>query len=211
MPEAGRRAAPRGRRRWAGWLLGIALASVAFVVAANLYLIARASAATLPGVEPAPVRPYAIVLGNRVFPDGKPSRELANRLEAALALHRAGRAGKVIVSGRVGEGYDEPHAMAAWLQARGVPPADIVVDEGGHRTAATMADAAALGVRSAHVVTQGYHLPRALLFARHAGIDALGVPAPAWRPGWSNWLQVLVRESLARAEALLEVTFRGVR
>ena len=98
------------------------------------------------------------------------------------------------MSGRVGEGYDEPHAMAAWLEARGVPPADIVVDEGGHRTAATMADAAALGVRSAHVVTQGYHLPRALYFARHAGIDALGVPAPTRRAGWLDSLRVFVRE-----------------
>ena len=151
------------------------------------------------------------MLGNRVFPDGRPCRELAARLETALALHRAGRAGKLVVSGRVSAGYDEPHAMAAWLEARGVPPADIVVDEGGHRTAATMADAAALGVRSAHVVTQGYHLPRALYFARHAGIDALGVPAPAWRRGLVDWLRVFVRESLARAEALLEVAFRGVR
>jgi len=211
MPEAVRRAAPRGRRRWAWWLPGIALAGVACVVAANLYLIARASAATLPDVERAPVRPYAIVLGNQVFSGGRPSPELANRLEAALALYRAGRAGKVIVSGRVAEGYDEPHAMAAWLEAHGVPPADIVVDEGGHRTAATMADAAALGVRSAHVVTQGYHLPRALHFARHAGIDALGVPAPERRSGWWDSLRVFVRESVARAEALLEVVVRGVR
>ena len=68
--------------------------------------------------------------------------------------------------------------MAAWLEARGVKPADVIVDPGGHRTAATMADAAALGVRSALVVTQGYHLPRSLYLARRAGIDAVGVPAP---------------------------------
>ena len=80
-------------------------------------------------------------------------------------------------------GYDEPHAMAAWLVSRGVKPDDVVVDEGGHRTSATMADAAALGVRSALIVTQGYHLPRSIYFARHVGIDALGVPAPPrrWR------------------------------
>jgi len=204
-------AAPRVRRRWAWWVLGVGLAGVAYVGAANLYLIVRARAATLPGVEPAPVRPYAIVPGNSVSPDGRPCPDLAARLETALALHRAGRAGKLIMSGRVGKGYDEPHAMAAWLEARGVPPVDIVVDEGGHRTAATMADAAALGVRSAHVVTQGYHLPRALHFARHAGIDALGVPAPGRRAGGLHSLRAFVRESLARAEALVEVLVRPVR
>ena len=211
MREAARPAVPPRRRRWARWLLGIALAGLAFVVAANLYLIARASAATLPGVEPAPARPYAIVLGNRVSPDGTPSRELATRLETALALHRAGRAGKVMVSGACRRrlrraARDGGVARGAWGSA-----GDIVVDEGGHRTAATMADAAALGVRSAHVVTQGYHLPRALHFARHAGIDALGVPAPPWRSGLAAVrVRVFFRECTARAEALLEVTFRGV-
>ena len=101
--------------------------------------------------------------------------------------------------------------MAAWLEARGVPPADIVVDEGGHRTAATMADAAALGVRSALVVTQGYHLPRALYFARHAGIDAVGVPAPAGPAGLVGLAQGVRPRDTARAEALLEVALRGVR
>ena len=83
-------------------------------------------------------------------------------------------------------GYDEPHAMAALAGgARGRSRRRSWSDAGGHRTAATMADAAALGVRSALVVTQGYHLPRALYLARHAGIDAIGVPAPVdAAPGW---------------------------
>jgi vancomycin permeability regulator SanA len=91
-----------------------------------------------------------------------------------------------------------------------VKPEDVIVDEGGHRTSATMADAAALGVRSALIVTQAYHLPRSLYFARHAGIDALGVPAPARRWGVFDWAHVLFRETAARAEAVLEVPLRGV-
>ena len=75
--------------------------------------------------------------------------------------------------------------MAAWLEARGVTRAD-VAGPGGHRTAATMADAAAVGARSALVVTQGYHLPRSLYLARRAGIDAVGVPAPERRDGWMD-------------------------
>jgi vancomycin permeability regulator SanA len=204
-------APPARRRRWWKVPLGVALAAVAYVAGANLYLIARARAETVADVAAAPPRPYAIVLGNRVFADGSPSRELAARLETALALVQTGRAGSVIVSGRAAADYDEPHAMADWLAARGVPRAQIVVDVTGHRTAATMAAAAARGVRAAHVVTQGYHLPRALYLARRAGIDALGVPAPVRRAaGWESF-RVLFRESAARAEIVLEVAVRGVR
>jgi len=132
------------------------------------------------------------------------------RLETGLALYKAGRAGKIIVSGGVRDN-DEPRAMAAWLEAREVPRADIILDPGGHRTAATMADAAALGVRSAHVVSQGYHLPRALYLAGKAGIDASGVPAPKVDGGSRDAGRVFIREGLARAETLVEVALRGVR
>ena len=196
----------RGKR----WLAAVSLAVVAFVAAANVYLIVTARGATVSGVQEAPPRPYAIVLGNRVLEGGVPSRELAARLQTALALHKAGRADKLLVSGRTASDYDEPHAMAAWLEARGVSPANIVLDPGGHRTAATMADSAALGVRSALVVSQGYHLPRALYFARRAGIDAVGVPAAPRSTGFWTAVQGFIREATARAEALLEVAVRGV-
>lgn len=208
MPDAG---APGPRRRALRWLLLALLVGVAAVTAANLYLAAAARPAILAGVSAAPARPYAIVLGNRVFPDGSPSDELAARLETALALHRAGRAAKIVVSGMVHEDYDEPRAMAAWLEARGVPAGDIVRDAGGHRTAATMADAAALGIRSALIVTQEYHLPRALYFARHAGIDALGVPSPTRFGRRLVAIRVFFREAAARAETVVEVAVRGVR
>lgn len=208
MPE---RAAPPRWRRWARRaLIGLG-ALVSLVLAANVYLIALAHGATVADPASAPVRPYAIVLGNRVFPDGSPSAELAARLESALELYRARRAGKVIVSGRTRAGYDEPHAMAAWLAARGVSPGDIIIDAGGHRTAATMADAVGLGVRSAFIVSQGYHLPRALYCARHAGIDALGVAAPTRYGGGLVAVRVFCREAAARAETLVEVALRGVR
>lgn len=203
--------APPRWRRWAKRvLLGLG-AVVVLVAAANVYLIGRARAATVADPASASPRPYAIVLGNHVFHDGTPSDELAARLQSALELYRAGRAGKLIMSGRTSVGYDEPHAMGAWLQARGVPPADIIIDGGGHRTAATMADAAALGVQSAFVVSQGYHLPRALYYARHAGIDALGVAAPSRHTTARATLKVFFREAVARPATLVEVALRGVR
>jgi len=192
-------------------LTAVVALGVAYVVGANAYLIASARSAIAPTVEAAPRRPYAIVLGNRVLPDGTPCPELEARLETALAVYRAGRAEKVIVSGGVVGAYDEPHAMGAWLQARGVKPADVIIDAGGHRTAATMAGSAALGARSALVVTQEYHLPRSLYLARHAGIDAVGVAAPDRRGSVDDSFRLFCRETTARAEILLEVALRGVR
>ena len=208
MPDA---APGAPRRRGPRRLAALVLVGLAYVTGANVFLIARAAPATVSGVDAAPVRPYAIVLGNRVFPGDVPCVELAARLQTALALYRTGRAAKIVVSGMARGAYDEPRTMAAWLKARGVKAADVTEDPGGHRTAATMADAAALGARSALVVTQGYHLPRSLYLARRAGIDAIGVPAPQRREGWMDYFHVFFRETAARAEIVLEVAFRGVR
>jgi SanA protein len=203
-------------RAWAvRWARRAALAvavTVALIAAADLYVVAS-TRARIVDIAAAPARPVAIVLGNRVYPSGSPSAGLAERLRAALALYQSGRVPHLIVSGAVHpeDGYDEPAVMAAWLEAHGVPAAHITLDRGGHRTAATMADAAALGVRQALICTQPYHLPRALYLAHRAGIDALGVAAASGRSeGAYRWLRGFVRETLARAETVVEVAVRGV-
>jgi len=180
------------------------------VVAANAYVIGATRARIVSSADVAPPRPVGIVLGNRVDPSGYPADALAERLRVALALWQAGRVRRLIVSGLVrGEEYDEPRAMAAWLVRRGVPADAITLDPTGHRTAATMAAAAAMGVRQALVCSQGYHLPRALYLARHAGIDALGVPAPdGASDGPEIRFRIFLRESLARAETVLEAAVR---
>jgi SanA protein len=197
-------------RRWRKPLAVVTLVTGALVAAGDLYVVSVTRDGLVAGVDAAPVRPFAMVLGNRVFPGGVPSRELADRLEAGLALYRAGRARRVIVSGLSRPGYDEPAAMAAWLEARGVAAADVVVDPGGYRTAASMADAAARGVRALLVVSQPYHLPRAIYLARHAGMEALGVPSVTQRRSVVEYLRVWLRETLARVETVIEVALRGV-
>jgi vancomycin permeability regulator SanA len=198
---------PRWRKR-----LGLAIGlAIGLIAAGNGYLLGTTRAALVATVAEAPVRPFVIVLGNRVFPDGTPSRELAARLETGRQLYVAGRAGKIIVSGLAQPDYDEPHSMANWLYAHGVPGNDVILDLGGYRTAATMADAAAMGVRSTLVATQAYHLPRALYLARHAGIDAVGVPSVRTARSVMDAIRTALRETLARAEIVVEVAFRGVR
>ncbi|HVR02577.1 MAG TPA: ElyC/SanA/YdcF family protein [Polyangia bacterium] len=203
--------APR-RRRWWRALLGIGALGLILVGAGNAWVLHATAADIVPDVGAAPDRPVAIVLGNRVFPDGSLSRELAMRVGVALELYRAGKVQRIFLSGawREAEGYDEPGAMAAWFGRRGVPRAALILDRGGYRTAATMADAAAQGLREALVCTQRYHLPRALYLARHAGIAARGVVARVAPATLFDRLHTFVRESLARAETVGEVAVRGV-
>jgi SanA protein len=183
---------------------------VALVAAANAYVVASTRARIVGSVEEAPARPVAVVLGNRVFPDGRASDGLAERLRVALALYRGGRVQRLFVSGAVhGPEYDEPGVMAAWLMRRGVPAGAITLDRTGHRTAATMAAAAAAGIREALVCTQSYHLPRALYLARRAGIDAVGVPAQhGGSDGTELRFRIFLRESLARFETVIETALR---
>jgi SanA protein len=181
-----------------------------FVLAANARVISGARGRIVT-VESAPARPVVIVPGNLVGRTGHPSPELAERLETALALYRSGRAGKILVSGLTRGRYDESHAMAVWLGEHGVPAGDVIVDPGGHRTAATIADSVTLGVRSALIATQRYHLPRSIYLAQEVGMELLGVPAHRGRNTFSAELLTRVREVLARAEVVLEVAWRGVR
>ncbi len=72
---------------------------------------------------------YAVVLGNQVYPSGKPSERLKARLERAAELFRDGTVKKIIVSGGLGkEGHDEAVVMKQFLQTLGIPPAAIILD-----------------------------------------------------------------------------------
>jgi len=160
----------------------------------------------------APGQPYALILGNSLMPGGAPCPTLEERLDTGLALYASGRVARVIVSGmKTGDDYDEARAMKTWLVGHGARAGDIVVDSGGYRTAASIANAANGGVRAVLIVSQWYHLPRALYFARHAGMAALGVVAPTPSSGVESALYFFLRETTARAEAVVEVLLRGVR
>ena len=125
----------------------------------------------------------AVVFGNRVEPSGRPGRTLRARLDRAARLWRRGGARTILVSGGFGrEGHEEALVMREALLTRGVPAAAIVVDATGYDTRATALATARLarthGWRSATVVTSYWHVPRAKLAMRRAGItEVRGVGA----------------------------------
>jgi len=126
-----------------------------------------------------PGRPVAIVFGAGLRADGTPSAVLEDRVLTAVALYKAGRIERLLMSGdNSRRGYDESTAMKRLAVAEGVPADHIVLDCAGFRTYDTCYRARDIfGVTSAVLVTQQFHLPRALYCANRLGIDAVGVTA----------------------------------
>ena len=149
----------------------------------------------------------AIVPGALVNPDGTMSAMLAARVGRASALWHAGKVEKILVSGdHHGWAYDEPDTMRKALVADGVDPRDVFEDHAGFDTWSTMVRARSIfGVRDAVVVTQGFHMPRALYLAEAAGIEATGLTADTQDWGREGDKST-VREALSRVKAVVDVT-----
>ena len=121
----------------------------------------------------------AIVFGARVYSNGRLSGMLRDRVDTAIDLYKKGAVSKLLVSGdNQFEDYDEPSAMMEYAIAQGVPAEDIQPDFGGRRTYDTCYRAKSIfQVDSAILVTQQFHLPRALFLCEQLGMDAVGVAA----------------------------------
>jgi vancomycin permeability regulator SanA len=127
-----------------------------------------------------PARPVAIVFGAGVGPNGTISPVLQARVDAGVALYRAGKVKKLLMTGDNDRAsYDEVTPMKDYAIACGVPAQDIVRDYAGFHTYDSCYRACyVFDVRSAILVTQAFHLPRAVYTARALGIDAVGYVAP---------------------------------
>jgi SanA protein len=178
----------------------------ALIVGSNVYVLSAGGEST-DSVAEAPHAQVAIVPGALVEPDGEMSAMLADRVRQAAALWQAGKVEKILVSGDHGAwAYDEPTTMRRALVAAGVRPRDVFEDHAGFDTWATMVRARSIfGVRDAIVVTQGFHMARALYLAEAAGIEASGLTADLHRWG-AQGDKSAVREVLSRVKAVADVT-----
>ncbi len=160
-------------------------------------------------IEQAPAKPAAIVFGAGLWWDGSPSPVLRDRVETAARLYFAGKVEKILMSGdnRFLD-YNEPGAMRQYALGLGVPDEDIVLDYAGRRTYDTCYRARQIfGLKEAILVTQSFHLARALYTCNQLGVQAIGVPADQryYRRGAQLYWQS--REILATFVALLEIHF----
>ncbi len=155
-----------------------------------------------------PREQVALVFGAGVRPDGRLSRMLADRVTAAVDLYVQGRVDKLLMSGDNSHAeYDEVTAMKRYAVERGVPEDDITLDYAGFSTYESCYRARAIfGVTRVILVTQRYHLPRAVYTCRQLGIDAVGIGTADWGVYRETLLlNYTAREVLATLKALVDV------
>ena len=118
-----------------------------------------------------------IVLGCRVWSDNTPSAMLSDRLKRGVELYKAGAAPKLLMSGDHGrEDYDEVNVMRKYAEEEGVDSKDIFTDHAGFSTYETMYRAKEVfKAKKVIIVTQSYHLYRAVYDAEKLGLEAVGV------------------------------------
>ena len=142
-----------------------------------------------------------IVLGAGLRPDGKPTWMLEDRIKVGDELYKNHAAPKIIMSGDHGrESYDEVNAMKKYAKSEGVPSKDIFMDHAGFETYDTMYRARdVFGAKKVIIVTQKYHLYRAMYAAKKLGLDAYGVSATKRKYDNKQWMRDM-REWLARVK-----------
>jgi vancomycin permeability regulator SanA len=185
----------------------LALVACVALAVARLYVTAD-TASRRYAISNVPPRHVALVFGAGLLPDGSPSPMLADRVDAAVELYRAGKVDQLLFSGDNSRPeYNEVGAMFNYAVQRGIPRTAITLDYAGFDTYDSCYRAHAIfGVRSAILVTQRYHLPRAVYDCARLGIDAVGVGTPDWGAyGDSMMASYEVRETIADVKSLWDV------
>ncbi|MGY4719262.1 SanA/YdcF family protein [Naumannella huperziae] len=196
---------PARRRRAVRTALGVAALAAVLALAPGVATRVWA-AGRLPAEAAAPQRPVGLLLGAAVQPGGVPSAFLQARIDVAARLWHAGRLRAIIVSGNREPFYDEPRAMRAGLVAAGVP-ADVIIDDpAGFDTYDSCVRARDVyGVDKLTLISQTFHLPRAVTTCKLVGVDAIGVGDDSVRQGSITWWYGEAREFGAAWKMLADV------
>lgn len=196
-----------GVGRWARRLAQLLALGLLLLLAASLYVSLAYAGRIAPGRR-APEAPVALVFGAGLAAVREPSPVLAERLDKAVQLYREGKVQRLLVSGDNSDRrHDETRAMVAYVRARGVPAEHVEADFAGLSTYDSCVRARRVfDVRRALLVTQAFHLPRALFIANSIGMDAYGVAADEGR---TRTRRYALRELLSRPLALVMVLVKA--
>ncbi len=194
----------KGRRlRWI--VAGSLILILGFVWRTNQTVLASAEGRIYPNANEVPEEPVALVLGTAPTFNGNRNPFFERRMDAAASLYQAHKVAKLLVSGdNHARNYDEPSAMRDGLIARGVPLKDITLDYAGFRTLDSLVRAKKVfGVDRCVIVTDDFHLPRALYIADNEGVSAVGYQTTPLPRSISPW--TYVREVGSRSLVWLDL------
>jgi SanA protein len=181
-----------------------------FVLIINIWVVRSAASHVYESADEIPPANVAVLLGTSRLVGGRKNVFFFTRIEAAAQLYKSGKVKKIIVSGDNSEmNYNETDDMRRELVKLGVPDEVIVNDHAGFRTLDSVLRAKLVfGQERIIVVSQRFHIQRAVFIAKAHGIDADGYVAadPALR---SAFYKVMAREYLARVKAFLDCYILG--
>ena len=191
-------------------ILIILIGLIAVLWGVSTYFYESTSDIIYSEIENLPDSNTVIVLGASVHSNGKLSPILQDRVDTALKIYNAGKAQQFLLSGdNRSNDYDEVNAMKNYLLERNVPEAHILTDPAGIDTYDSMYRSNAVyKINKAIVVTQNFHLPRALFIANGLGLDYAGFAANTKHYKIENSL--IRREKLANIKAIYEVIIQQI-
>jgi vancomycin permeability regulator SanA len=186
----------------------VSVAAIITPVVLNYYVDVMASGDRYNRAEAVPKKPVAVVFGAGVWTDGTPSPMLADRVSASVELYKQGKVQKLLMTGDNSRpDYDEVTAMQRLAVEKGVPEKDITLDYAGFSTYESCYRAKEIfGVKEAVLVTQDFHITRAIYTCNQLGINAVGLGTPDWGTYQDNTvMRYTMREKLSTLKALLEL------
>ena len=195
-------------KRLLKWIAGVILSCGLLILATNLIVMTSTSKNVLSADQLSELKTDCIiVLGAKVSGDTL-SPVLQKRMDAALMVYKAGCSDKLLLSGDHGQtSYDEVNAMRDYARERGIDDNNIFLDHAGFSTYESMYRTRDIfQAKKVMIVTQGFHLPRALYIARSLGLEAHGFEAEA--PSNLNLNLNLAREVIARTKDVVTCIFQ---
>jgi SanA protein len=183
----------------------VCLAIFGMVLIVNLRVNWKSNKYIFDNVQQVPECYTAIVLGAFVYKSGNPSNILQDRLDVAIELYKNKKVKRFLLSGDHGQvGYDEVNNMMKYLLDNGVDTVDIFLDHAGFDTYNSMVRAKEIfQVKDAVIVTQEFHLPRAVYIARSKGLNAYGIKAD--KRNYASINRLKFREIIANMKAFYEL------
>ena len=188
------------------WLIIAISLALIFVAGIFLFIRAKTDSSIYRGLDEVPNAQVAVILGAAILKSGDLSPVLEDRADKAIELYRANKVRKILITGNNSQlGYNEVTPVRKYLLRNNIPAEDIFLDYAGLDTYSSMYRARNVFlINSMIIVSQSFHLPRAIFIARALGLKAYGISADSGRYLTRNY----IREVLADVKAVANIIFK---